>query len=210
MPTLRYLVGAGVGIALVGYSDNVLTARAFASRNGYRIDAQQELLALGAINLGNGLMQGFPVSSSGSRTALGDALGSSSQLFSLVAFGLVLMVLLFLRPVLALFPKAALGAIVIYAALRLIDVAEFRRLLAFRSSEFRLALVTLAGVLLTDLLVGVGLAVGLSVMDLFSRLLRPHDEVMDPVPSLAGLVVYRFDAPLCFANAEHFRHQPSR
>ena len=183
LPTLRYLLGAAVGIALVGYSDNVLTARAFASRNGYRIDAKQELLALGAINLGNGLMQGFPVSSSGSRTALGDALGSRSQLFSLVAFALVLMVLLFLRPVLALFPKAALGAIVIYAALRLIDVAEFRRLRAFRSSEFRLALVTLAGVLLTDLLVGVGLAVGLSVIDLFSRLLRPHDAVMGRCPS---------------------------
>jgi SulP family sulfate permease len=124
-----------------------------------------------------------------------------------VALPLVLVVLLFLRPVLALFPKAALGAIVIYAALRLIDLAEFRRLLAFRGSEFRLALVTLAGVLLTDLLVGVGLAVGLSVMDLFFRLLRPHDDVMDPVPSLAGLVVYRFDAPLCFANAEHFRRR---
>jgi SulP family sulfate permease len=207
LPTFRHLVSAAVGIALVGYSDNVLTARAFASRNGYRIDAQRELLALGAINLGNGLMQGFPVSSSGSRTALGDALGSRSQLFSLVALTLVLVVLLFLRPVLALFPKAALGAIVIYAALRLIDLAEFRRLLAFRGSEFRLALVTLAGVLLTDLLVGVGLAVGLSVMDLFFRLLRPHDDVMDPVPSLAGLVVYRFDAPLCFANAEHFRRR---
>jgi high affinity sulfate transporter 1 len=221
-PQLRYLLTAAVGIALVGYSDNVLTARAFAARGGYRIDANQELLALGALNLGNGLLQGFPVSSSGSRTAIGDSLGSRSQLFSLVAFALVLAVLLWLRPVLALFPTAALGAIVIYAALRLIDIPEFLRLQRFRPSEFRLALITLVGVLLTDLLTGVGLAVGLSVIDLFARLVRPHDAVMGIVPRLAGLhdvrdwdgartipglVLFRFDAPLCFANAEHFRQR---
>jgi high affinity sulfate transporter 1 len=217
---LKYLISTAVGIALVGYSDNVLTARSFAARGGYRIDANQELLALGAVNLGNGLMQGFPVSSSGSRTAIGDSLGSRSQLFSLVAFLVVLLVLLFLRPVLALFPKAALGAIVIYAALRLIDIPEFRRMRHFKQSEFRLALFTLAGVLLTDILVGVGLAVALSVIDLFARLMRPNDAVMGEVPNLAGLhdvtdwegattipglLIYRYDAPLCFANAEHFR-----
>ncbi len=219
---LNYLLSAAVGIALVGYSDNVLTARAFAARGGYRIDANQELLALGAVNLGNGLMQGFPVSSSGSRTAIGDSLGSRSQLFSLVAFLVVLVVLLFLRPVLALFPKAALGAIVIYAALRLIDIPEFRRMRRFKLSEFRLALITFAGVLLTDILVGVGLAVALSVIDLFARLVRPHDAVLGDVPHLAGLhdvadwegattvpglVLYRYDAPLCFANAEDFRRR---
>ncbi len=217
---LKYLISTAVGIALVGYSDNVLTARSFATRGGYRIDANQELLALGALNVGNGLMQGFPVSSSGSRTAIGESLGSRSQLFSLVAFVVVLLVLLFLRPVLALFPKATLGAIVIYAALRLIDIAEFNRMRRFKLSEFRLALITLAGVLLTDILVGVGLAVALSVIDLFARLMRPNDAVMGQVPHLAGLhdvsdwegattipglVLYRYDAPLCFANAEHFR-----
>ncbi|WP_255102773.1 MULTISPECIES: sulfate permease [unclassified Synechococcus] len=219
---LRFLLSAAVGIALVGYSDNVLTARAFAARGGYRIDANQELLALGAVNLGNGLMQGFPVSSSGSRTAIGAALGSRSQLFSLVAFVAVSLVVLFLRPLLALFPKAALGAIVIYAALRLIDISEFQRLRRFQLSEFRLALVTFAGVLLTDLLMGVGLAVALSVIDLFARLVRPHDAVLGNAPNLAGLhdvedwegastipglVLYRYDAPLCFANAEDFRRR---
>ena len=219
---LKYLISTAVGIALVGYSDNVLTARAFAARGGYRIDANQELLALGAVNLGNGLMQGFPVSSSGSRTAIGESLGSRSQLFSLVAFAVVLLVLLFLRPVLALFPKAALGAIVIYAALRLIDIPEFQRMRRFKLSEFRLALITFAGVLLTDILVGVGLAVALSVIDLFARLVRPHDAVLGDVPNLAGLhdvadwegattipglVLYRYDAPLCFANAEDFRRR---
>lgn len=219
---LKYLVSTAVGIALVGYSDNVLTARAFAARGGYRIDANQELLALGAVNLGNGLMQGFPVSSSGSRTAIGESLGSRSQLFSLVAFGVVLVVLLFLRPLLALFPKAALGAIVIYAALRLIDISEFQRMRRFKLSEFRLALITCGGVLLTDILLGVGLAVALSVIDLFARLVRPNDAVLGHVPHLAGLhdvadwagastipglVLYRYDAPLCFANAEDFRRR---
>ncbi|MDX2214785.1 MAG: sulfate permease [Oculatellaceae cyanobacterium bins.114] len=216
------LIASALGIAIVGYSDNVLTARAFATRNHYQLDANQELLALGAANLGNGLMQGFPISSSGSRTVIGDSLGSKTQVFSLVGLIVIVVVLLFLRPVLAIFPKAALGAIVIYAATRLIEVAEFRRLWHFRRSEFALALVTTAGVLATDILVGVGVAVGLSVIDLFARLTRPHDAVLGEVPDLPGLhdiedwqgaktipglVLYRYDAPLCFANAEDFKRR---
>lgn len=219
---MKYLISAAVGISLVGYSDNVLTARAFAARNRYIIDADQELLALGAVNIGNGMMQGFPVSSSGSRTTIGDSLGSKSQVFSLVAFAVVILVLLFLRPLLSLFPKPALGAIVIYAALRLIEIPEFHRLRRFKKSEFRLALITMIGVLATDILLGVAIAVGLSVIDLFARMMRPHDAVMGEVPSLAGLhdiadwedaktipglVIYRYDAPLCFANAEDFRRR---
>lgn len=125
------LVASAVGIAIVGYSDTVLTARAFATRNHYKIDANQELLALGMANLGNAFFQGFPISSSGSRTLIGDTLGSRSQIFALVAFSVLVTVLLFFRPILALFPKAALGAIVIFAALRLIDFPEFRRLAHF-------------------------------------------------------------------------------
>ena len=217
---VKRLAAAAVGIALVGYSDNVLTARAFAARSGSRINANRELLALGVVNLANGVLQGFPVSSSASRTALGASLGSRSQRYSLVALAVVLVALLALRPLLAMFPRAALGAVVIAAAVRLIDLGEFRRMLHFKPSEFRLAVVTLLGVLLTDPLVGVGLAVALSVIDLFARLMRPHDAVMGQVPDLAGLhdvndwegartipglVIYRYDAPLCFANAEHFR-----
>lgn len=219
-PQITYLISTAIGISLVGYSDNVLTARAFAARNGYRIDANQELFALGAVNLANGVMQGFPVSSSGSRTAIGDSLGSRSQLFSLVAFAIIILVLLFLRPLLSLFPKAALGAIVIYAALRLIEIAEFKRLYRFKVSELGLAIITLIGVLATDILVGVGVAVGLSVINLFASLMAPHDAVLGEIPNLAGLhdiedwqgaktipglVIYRYDAPLCFANAENFR-----
>ncbi len=219
---LSTLVASAIGISIVGYSDNVLTARAFANRNNYKIDANQELLALGVANFGNGLMQGFPISSSGSRTVIGDSLGSKSQLFSLVAMVAVILVLLFLRPILALFPKAALGAIVIYAATKLIEVAEFIRLYKFRRSEFILAIATTLAVLITDILVGVGIAVSLSVIELFYRVARPHDAVLGTVPSLAGfhdiddwegaktipgLVIYRFDAPLCFANAENFKQR---
>ncbi|MGF1590678.1 MAG: SulP family inorganic anion transporter [Pleurocapsa sp.] len=219
---LSSLVASAVGISIVGYSDNVLTARAFANRNNYKIDANQELLALGVANFGNGLMQGFPISSSGSRTVIGDALGSKSQLFSLVAMIAVIIVLLFLRPVLALFPNAALGAIVIYAATKLIEVSKFIRLYRFRRSEFSLAIATTIAVLATDILVGVGIAVSLSVIELFYRVARPHDAVLGTVPDLPGLhdiddwegattipglLIYRYDAPLCFANAENFKQR---
>ncbi len=219
---LGTLVASAVGISIVGYSDNVLTARAFANRNNYKIDADQELLALGVANFGNGLLQGFPISSSGSRTVIGDSLGSKSQLYSLVAMVAVIIVLLFFRPILALFPKAALGAIVIYAATRLIEVGEFIRLYRFRPSEFILAIATTIAVLATDILVGVGIAVSLSVIELFSRVARSHDAVLGRVPDLAGLhdiddwsnaktipglVIYRYDAPLCFANAENFKER---
>jgi len=219
---LNSLVASAVGIAIVGYSDNVLTARAFATRNHYKIDPNQELLALGAANFGNGLMQGFPISSSGSRGVIGDSLGSKSQLFSLVAMAVVILVLLFLRPLLALFPNAALGAIVIYAATKLIEVSEFIRLYRFRKSEFALACITMLAVLITNILVGVGIAVGLSVIELFSRVARPHDAVLgkvkgmeglhditdwEGVETIPGLVIYRYDAPLCFANAENLKRR---
>ena len=211
-----------VGIAVVGYSDNVLTARSFATRNGYRVDANSELLALGTANVATGFLSGFPVSSSASRTAIGDSVGSRSQVHSLVAVAVVLLVLLFGRPLLAAFPSAALGALVIYAALRLVEVAEFRRIGAFRRSELALALATTAGVLLLDVLGGVLVAVGLSILDLLRRIARPHDGILGEVPGVAGmhdvddypratripgLVVYRYDAPLCFANADDFRRR---
>ncbi len=216
---LLTLLPYALGIAVVGYTDNVLTARAFAARRKQRIDSNQELLALGTANVVNGLVNGFPVSSSGSRTAIGDAIGSRTQLYSLVCLALVLAGLLVLGPVLATFPTAALGALVIYAALRLIDVAELRRIAQFRRSELYLAFAATLGVLTFDVLGGIGLAVGLSVLDLIRRIANPHDGVLGYVPGLAGmhdvddhptaaqlpgLVVYRYDSPLFFANAEDF------
>ena len=219
------LLPAALGIALVGYSDNVLTGRAFASRKRERIDNNQEFLALGLANLSSGFLQGYPVSSSGSRTALGDAMGSRTQVYSLVALAGVVITMFFLAPALAWFPTAALGSVVVYAAVRLVDVAEMRRILRFSRTEAALAAATTAGVLFLGILPGIGLAVGLSVVDLLRRLSRPHAGVLGFIPGMAGmhdltdyetgsevpgLLVYRYDAPLFFANADDFRTRALR
>lgn len=210
------------GIAVVGYTDNVLTARAFAARHHEHVDADQELLALGAANIAVGLTQGFPVSSSGSRTVIGDTLGVKTQLHSLVALATVLVVMVALAPVLSTFPNAALAGVVAYAAIRLVDVAEVRRIARFRRSELVLTATTTVGVLTLGILPGIGLAIGLSILDLLRRVARGHDGILGYVPDLPGmhdvddypvattvqgLVVYRYDSPLFFANAEDFRHR---
>jgi sulfate permease, SulP family len=219
---LSTLLPAALGVTIVAYTDNIVTARAFAARRGEEIDARQEFLALGAANLGAGMFSGFPVSSSGSRTVIGDAVGSRTQLYSVVAAAVVLLTLLFLGPALSTFPLAALGALVIFAALRLIDFAELRRIARFRRSELFLALATTASVLIFDVLYGIAVAVALSILELLRRIARPHDGILGYVPGLAGmhdiddyatgrqvpgLLVYRYDAPLFFANAEDFKRR---
>jgi SulP family sulfate permease len=184
------------------------------------VDADQEMLALGAANLASGLTQGFPVSSSGSRTAIADALGVRTQLHSLVAAATVVLAVLTLRPVLASFPRAALAGVVTYAAIKLVDTGEIRRVARFRRSELVLLAATTAGVLLLGVLWGIAVAVTLSILDLLRRVARGHDGILGFVPGLAGmhdvddypeavtvegLVVYRYDSPLFFANAEDFR-----
>ena len=218
---LQKLLLPAFSVMIVAFSDDVLTARSFA-RDGEQIQPNAELLALAVANAGSSLLRGFPVSSSASRTAIGVAAGSRTQLYSLTAACSALGVLLFARPVLARFPTAALGAIVIYAAIRLIDVPAFRQLFAFRRSEFILAVSACAGVLAFNILYGVLLAIGLSVAELLMRVARPHDAILGRVPGLAGmhdlddypdartipgLVVYRYDAPLFFANAQDFRRR---
>ena len=213
------LIQAALGVSVVAYSDVILTGRAFAARREERIDANAELLALGAANLANGFLGGIPVSSSASRTVIGDSAGSRTQLHSLVAAATVVLAIFFLSPVLAAFPQAALAGLVVYAGLRLVDLAELRRIAAFRLSELVLALVTMAAVLVVGLLNGIAIAVALSLLDLIRRIAHPHDGVLGYVPGLAGmhdiddypdaaqvpgLVVYRYDSPLFFANADDF------
>ncbi|MGV1007526.1 MAG: SulP family inorganic anion transporter [Dermatophilaceae bacterium] len=213
------MLPAALGIALVAFSDNILTGRIFAARRNDPLDSTQELLALGAVNAVCGLTQGFPVSSSGSRTAIADNIGARTQAYSLVAVGTVLASVAFLGPVLAAFPTAALGAIVVYAAAQLVDVGEFRRIARFRRTEQALAVGTTVAVLALGALPGVLVAVGLSVMDMLHRVTRPHDGILGYVPGVAGmhdvddypdaepvpgLVVYRYDSPLFFANARDF------
>ncbi|MEU2489740.1 sulfate permease [Streptomyces sp. NPDC007883] len=212
-----------VGVLLVGYTDFILTARAFVTDDdGPRLDSNQELLALGAANLGAGVLRGFPVSSSASRTALAQSAGARTQVYGLVAGAAVVAVLLFLSPLLRSTPTAVLGALVVYAAVRMIDLAGYRRLASFRRRELLLAVGCLVGVLVLDILYGVLVAVALSVAELLSRVARPHDAVQGLVPGVAGmhdvddypearvvpgLLVYRYDSPLFFANAEDFRRR---
>jgi sulfate permease, SulP family len=221
LATLRQLLLPAFTVLIVGFSDCVLTGRSFA-RHGETISANRELLALGVANAGSGLVRGFPVSSSATRTAIAVTTGSRSQVYSLLTAITVVVVLLVARPVLARFPTAALGAIVIYAAAQLIDIEAFRRLFRFRRAELAIAIAACAGVLVFNILYGVLVAIGLSVADLLVRVARPHDAIQGLVPGLAGmhdvddypqartvpgLVVYRYDAPLCFANAEDFRRR---
>lgn len=211
---------AAAGVSVVVFSDNILTARAFATRTGDRIDPNQELFALAAANVAAAGLGGFPVSSSGSRTALADAAGGRSQLVSLIAAVGVLAMVLFAGPVLEDFPVAALGGLVVYAAVQLIDAPEARRVARFRRREALVLAAAFLGVVFLGVLVGIAVAVGLSIAELFARIARAHDAVQGSVPGLAGLhdvddypeaittpglVVYRYDAPLCFANAEDFR-----
>ncbi|MER6628942.1 sulfate permease [Streptomyces sp. NPDC000987] len=221
---LPQLVLPALGVLIVGYTDFVLTARAFSGCDDEAppLDADQEFLALGAANLGAGFLHGFPVSSSASRTALASSAGARSQAYSLVAGAVVLGVLLFLSPLMARMPAAVLGALVVYAAVRMIDLAGFARLASFRRRELLLAFGCLAGVLALDILYGVLVAVGLSVAELLSRVARPHDAVEGLVPGVAGmhdvddypqartipgLLIYRYDSPLFFANAQDFHRR---
>lgn len=214
------VLAAAVGIFVVVYSDDILTARAFAARAGDTVDANQELLALAGANAAAGLAAGLPVSSSGSRTAIVDAAGGASQAVSVFAAACVAVVLLVAGPVLESFPLAALAGLIVYAAARLVDVDEMRRIAAFRRSEAVVAVAAFGGVVVFDVLPGIAIAVALSVAELFARIARAHDAVQGEVPGLAGLhdvddypdartvpglVVYRYDAPLCFANAQDLR-----
>ena len=208
-------------VFIVAFSDDVLTARAFA-RRGEQISANRELLALGTGNAAVSLVHGFPVSSSATRTAMGTAAGGRTQLTSLIAAGAVLVVLYAARPLLAAFPLGALAALVVYAAIRLIDLPALRRLLTFRRGELIIAVSACLGVLALGILDGVLVAIGVSVAELLLRVARPHDAILGLVPGLAGmhdvddypcartipgLVVYRYDAPLFFANAQDFRRR---
>lgn len=218
---LQALVPGAAGLLLVGYTDNILTARSIASKRGYEIDANRELVALGAYNGVAAFAGGFPMSSSASRSVVPATLGSRSQMSSVVTLAAVVVFLLVGRDVLADIPRAALAAVVIAAAFAVIDVEGFRRLASVSRVETALAMVTALAVITTDLLLGVLFALVLSILVILGRVARPHDAILGQgegldgwidvadsrARTLPGLLVYRFDAPLFFANAEYFRER---
>jgi high affinity sulfate transporter 1 len=208
------------GITLVALTDTISTASSFAERRGEEVDGNKEMIGIGAANLAAGFFQGFPVSTSGSRTAVAEQSGGKSQLTGLVGAGVIAVMLVAVPGLFADLPQPTLGAIVIAAALSLADPKATRRLWHQRRTDFGISLVAFAGVAFIGVLPGIALAVALSVANVFRKAWWPYQAVLGRVPGVAGLhdttrhpdaqqlpgcVVIRFDAPLIFANARSFR-----
>ena len=214
------IFGAAAGIVLVSFTSGVLTAKSFARRNGYHINANQELIGFGACNLASGLAQGFPVTGADSRTAVNNAMGGKTQLAGIVAGGTMLLILFFFTAPLAYVPTAALAAVILVAAVGLFDLADLRSLFRMSYREFLMSVATTLGVLVLGVLPGVLLAVALSLMWLLSVGSRPNDAVLGKVPehkgfhnladypeakTIPGLLLYGFDSDVVFYNADYFK-----
>ena len=219
---LTALLPAAVGIAFVAFADTSVLSRSYAGRLRQEVDQNQELGVLGVANIATGFFQGFPLSTSSSRTAVAEDVGARSQITGLVGAGLLALLLIVGTGLVHDLPQATLAAIVIVAVAGLVDIGAARRLYRWRRSEFTLAMVSFAGVAVLGVLWGVGVAIALSLLDFIRRAWRPHDAVLARVDQLKGyhdierypdarpipgLVLYRFDAPLFFANVDHFRER---
>ena len=218
------LVGA-LGITLVSLTDTISTASAFASRSGQQVRGNQEMIGIGAANIASSLFQGFPVSTSGSRTAVAEQSGARSQLTGVVGAGLILLMLVLTPGLLRDLPQPALGAVVIAASLSLADIHGTALLWRRRRMEFGVSIAAFLGVALLGVLPGIAVAVGLSVLNVFRRVWWPYQAVLGRAAGvqgfhdvtrypdaehLPGLVLFRFDAPLIFANARVFGNEIRR
>ncbi len=216
------LMVAALGITLVSLADTIATSSSFGARRGEEVDPNQEMIGIGAANLAAGLLQGFAVSTSGSRTAVVEQAGAKSQLASLVGAGIVVALLLFFNSLLADLPQAALAAVLIAAALSLLDLKVLVRYYRVRKSALALSIVASLGVIVLGVLQGIVIAIVLAVLLFFRRSWQPHGAVLGLVESLGGwhnvtrypearqipgIVVYRWEAPLFFANSSAFRTQ---
>ena len=219
------LVAGALGIALVSLTDTISTASAFAARTGQEVRANQEMTGIGAANVAAGFFQGFPVSTSGSRTAVAEQSGAKTQVTGLVGAAAIILMLLFVPGLLRNLPNPTLAAVVIAASLSLADIKGMVRLWQVRRVEFALAVAAFLGVALLGILQGIAIAVGLSILNVFRRAWWPYNTVLGRVEGLpgyhdtqsyphaerlAGLVIFRFDAPLFFANSRTFREEIRR
>ena len=222
---VQVLAPAAFAIALVSLADMSVLSRTFAGRNGYVSDTDQELVALGAANVATGFFQGFPVASSASRTPVAESAGAKTQLTGIVGALAIALLLIFAPVLLRDLPQAVLGAVVIAACLGLVEVAEVRRLYRLRPGEFAISAVCFLGVVLVGVMPGIFIAVGVALLAFIWRAWRPYDAVLGHVDGLRGyhdvsrhpeakrvpgLVLFRWDAPLFFANAETFREHVLR
>ena len=216
---LEALLAGALGITLVSFADTSVLSRTFAIRGGYRVDPNQELVALGAANVAGGFFQGFSVSASSSRTPVAEAAGARTQLTGLVGAAAIALMLLFFPNLVQNLPDSALAAVVISAAIGLVEAAGVRKLYRVRKTEFALSMACFLGVALLGVIEGIFIAVALALLDFIRRAWRPHDAVLGRVDDLKGyhdvsrhphakripgLVLFRWDAPLFFANAEVF------
>ncbi len=214
------LLPSAVGIFLVSFADGILTARSFAGKHDQNVQADQELVAFGAANLAAGLTQGFSIGASGSRTAVNDSMGARTQVSGLVAAGAIALVLLFLTEPMQYLPKTVLGAVIIAAALGLVDPGAWRAIASVGRVEVIIAAVTMGGVIVFGVLEALIVAVALSVVDTVRRSAQPHDAVLGWSERLGryanvelhpsaivtpGVVVYRLDDRLFFANARYVK-----
>jgi len=219
---LPLLIAGALGIALVALTDTISTASAFAARTGQEVDGNGEMIGIGAANVAAGFFQGFPVSTSGSRTAVAEQAGAKTQLTGVVGAALIVLMLVLVPGLLKSLPDPTLAAIVIAASLSLADIPGTVRLWHQRRVEFLLCIAAFLGVALLGVLQGIAVAVALSILNVFRRAWRPyqttlgrlegtpglHDRELHPEAQLLpGLSVFRFDAPLFFANARTFRDQ---
>jgi len=222
---LAPLAAGALGIALVSLADTISTSSSFAARTGQEVDGDQEMIGIGAANLAAGLFQGFPVSTSGSRTAVAERAGARSQLTGLVGAALIVVTIVVLPGLFRNLPQPALAAVVISAAVSLADVPGVVRLWKQRKTEFSLSIAAFLAVALLGVLPGIAVAVALSILNVFRRAWRPYAAELGNVEELRGwhdlrsypdaeqvpgLVVYRFDAPLIFANSPTFRDEIRR
>lgn len=219
------LVAGALGITLVALADTISTATAYARRTGQPIDGNQEMVGIGAANVLAGFFQGFAVSTSGSRTAVAFKAGARSQVTGLMG-ALAILILLVVAPnLLSALPISVLGAIVVIAAFSLAEIAAARKLWAQRRMEFWLSIAATLAVAVFGVLPGIGVAVGLSILNVFRRAWWPYQAVLgrekgNPgyhdithrprLTSMPGLITFRFDAPLFFANARTFAEQVTR
>ncbi|MDH4118375.1 MAG: SulP family inorganic anion transporter, partial [Acidimicrobiia bacterium] len=210
---------AAVGMAFVTLADTSALSRVFAAQAGDDVDPNQEIVALGIANLAAGAFQGFPLSASSSRTAVAKTAGANTQLVGVLGAVAIVILLIWGNDLTTSMPSASLAAIVIAAAFSLFDLAELRWLWRARKSEFNLCVFAIAGVVVFGVLEGIVIAIALSLGNFIRRAWRPHDAILGRLPtrkgyhdlgrhpegsSVPGLLIYRFDAPLFFANAEHF------
>ncbi|MGW2050518.1 SulP family inorganic anion transporter [Streptomyces sp. NPDC001858] len=222
---LAPLFAGALGIALVSLADTISNASAFAARSGREVRGNEEMTAVGVANLAAGLFQGFPISASGSRTAVAERAGAKSQLTGVVGAALIVVMLVLAPGMFRNLPQPALAAVVITASLSLADVPGSVRLWRQRPAEFLLSVTAFLGVALIGVLEGIAIAVALSVLNVFRRAWWPYNTVLGRVKDLEGyhdirsypeaeqlpgLVIHRFDAPLFFANAKSFRDEIRR